>query len=164
MELVPVLVMEPLYSWQAANTTDADLSGFPDVPPEPLALDRPLQAGSETDLAALGRVAAQARAATHRTVGAISDMAIEDHGIPPRTKVLIISNAPVWTAPLYAAIKRFQARGGTVVVLDAISMTRKAVRSGGAITIVGQQHADVQALQPIWTVSGSASALTRRKR
>jgi hypothetical protein len=158
----PTLVMEPLYSWQAANPTDADLSGFPDVPPAPLTLDRPLQAGSEMDLAALGRVSAEARAATHRKVGAITDMAIEDRGVPAGTKVLIVGNAPVWTESLYAAIRRFHARGGTVVVLDAISMTRKAVRSGDAITIAGQEHADVQALQPIWTVSGSATAFARR--
>lgn len=160
----PTLVMEPLYTWQAANPTDADLSGFPDVPPAPLTLDRPLQAGSEMDLATLGRISADARAATHRKVGAITDMAIEDRGVPARTKVLIIGNAPVWTAPLYAAIKRFRAGGGTVVVLDAISMTRKAVRSGDAITITGQEHADVQALNPIWTVSGSATAFARRGR
>lgn len=160
----PVLVMEPLYSWQAANPADADLSGFPDVPPAPLALDRPLPAGSETQLAALGHVSADARAATRRKVGAITDQAIEDRGVPPRTKVLIISNAPVWTAPLYSAIKRFQARGGTVVVLDAISMTRKAVRSGAAITIVGRERADVDALDPIWTVSGAATAFARRGR
>ena len=158
----PTLVMEPLYSWQAANPADADLSGFPDVPPDPLTLDRPLQADTTMDFAALGRISADARAATHRKVGAITDMAIEDRGIPAGTKVLIIGNAPVWTAPLYAAIARFQAHGGTVVVLDAISMTRKAVRSGGAITIAGQEHADVQALHPIWTVSGSATAFSRR--
>ena len=160
----PVLVMQPLYSWQATNPTDADLSGFPDVPPAPLGLDRPLPAGSETAFAALGHVSADARAATRRKVGAITAQAIEDRGVPPRTKVLIISNAPVWTAPLYAAIKRFQARGGTVVVLDAVSMTRKAVRSGEAITIIGQQRADVQALDPIWTVSGAATAFARRGR
>ena len=160
----PVLVMQPLYSWQATNPTDADLSGFPDVPPAPLGLDRPLPAGSETAFAALGHVSADARAATRRKVGAITDQAIEDRGVPPRTKVLIISNAPVWTAPLYAAIKRFQARGGTVVVLDAVSMTRKAVRSGEAITIVGQQRADVEALDPIWTVSGAVTAFARRGR
>ena len=160
----PVLVMEPLYSWQAANPADADLSGFPDVPPAPLALDRPLPTGSAADLAALGRVSADARAATRRKVGAITDMAIEDGGVPARTKVLIIGNAPVWTEPLYTAIKRFQARGGTVVVLDAVSMTRKAIRTGEAITIVGQEHADVQALNPIWTVSGAATVFARRGR
>ncbi|MGI9188052.1 MAG: hypothetical protein ACR2J9_11155 [Gaiellales bacterium] len=158
----PVLVMEPLYSWQAANPADADLSGFPDVPPAPLALDRPLPAGSETQFALLGRISAEAHAATRRKVGAITDMAIEDRGVPARTKVLIIGNAPVWTEPLYAAIKRFRARGGTVVVLDAISMTRKATRTGEAITIDGQEHADVQALDPIWTVSGAATAFARR--
>lgn len=159
-----VLAMEPLYSWQAANTTDVDHSGFPDLPPGPLALDRPLQAGSETELAALGRIVAGARASTHRTVGAITDQAIEDRGVPGRAKVLIIANAPVWTTPLYAAIKRFHDAGGTVVVLDAISMTRHATRSGDAITIDGQRHADVQALEPIWTVSGAGTAFTRRKR
>ena len=159
----PVLVMEPLYSWQAANATDADLSGFPDVPPAPLTLDRPLQVGSESAIAALGRVAAEARSATRRKVGAITDRTIEDRGLPPGARVLIISNAPVWTAPLYAAIRRFQSNGGTIVVLDAVSMTRKATRSGDAISIDGQVHADVEALQPIWTVSGSAAALARRK-
>jgi hypothetical protein len=156
--------MEPLYSWQAANPTDADLSGFPDVPPAPLALDRPLPTGSAADLAALGRVSADARAATRRKVGAITDMAIEEGGVPARTKVLIIGNAPVWTESLYTAIKRFQARGGTIVVLDAVSMTRKAIRTGEAITIIGQEHADVQALDPIWTVSGAATVFARRGR
>jgi hypothetical protein len=160
----PVLVMEPLYSWQAANPTDADLSGFPDVPPAPLGLDRPLPVGSETELAMLGHVAAEARAATRRKVGAITDQAIEDRGVPPRTKVLIIANAPVWTDALYAKLRQFQRRGGTIVVLDAISMTRKAERSGDAITIIGQRRADVQALEPIWTISGSATAFARRGR
>ena len=50
------------------------------------------------------------------------------------------------------------------MVLDAVSMTRKAVRSGEAITIIGQQRADVQALDPIWTVSGAATAFARRGR
>ena len=116
------------------------------------------------DLAALGRVSADARAATRRKVGAITDMAIEEGGVPARTKVLIIGNAPVWTESLYTAIKRFQARGGTIVVLDAVSMTRKAIRTGEAITIIGQEHADVQALDPIWTVSGAATVFARRGR
>jgi hypothetical protein len=160
----PVLVMEPLYSWQATNPADADLSGFPDVPPAPLGLDRPLPAGSETQLAALGHVAAEARASTRRRVGAITDRAIEDRGVPAATKVVIISSAPVWTDGLYAALRRFHARGGTIVVLDAISMSRRASRSGGAITIEGQKAADVEALDPIWTISGATSALGRRGR
>jgi hypothetical protein len=156
--------MEPLYSWQATNPADADLSGFPDVPPAPLGLDRPLPAGSETQLAALGHVAAEARASTRRRVGAITDRAIEDRGVPAATKVVIISSAPVWTDGLYAALRRFHARGGTIVVLDAISMSRRASRSGGAITIEGQKAADVEALDPIWTISGATSALGRRGR
>ncbi|MGI9117728.1 MAG: hypothetical protein ACR2JV_08875 [Gaiellales bacterium] len=158
-----VLVMEPLYSWQATNPADADLSGFPDMPPAPLALDRPLPDGSESAYAALGHIAAQARTATRRTVGAITDMAIEDHGVPARTKVLIISGAPVWTPAEYAAILRFHKRGGTVVVLDAISMSRRATRVQDAIRIEGQQAADVQALDPIWTVSGAETAFARRR-
>ncbi|MFM7694473.1 MAG: hypothetical protein ACKO7U_09280, partial [Actinomycetota bacterium] len=62
----PVLVMSPLYSWQAANAADADLSGFPDVPPEPLALDRPLGEDVEPGLAGVGRVAAALAAGTDR--------------------------------------------------------------------------------------------------
>ncbi|MDP4668065.1 MAG: hypothetical protein NWS62_04845 [Gaiellales bacterium] len=160
----PVLVMEPLYSWQATNPTDADLSGFPDVSPAPLALDRPLGAGSEPLLAALGHVAAEARSATRRRVGAITDMAIEDRGVPASTRVLIIARAPVWTEGLYRALRRFHARGGSVVVLDAISMSRKASRSGGAIAIDGQQSADVEALDPIWTISGAVTAFPRAAR
>ena len=159
-----VLVMEPLYSWQAANPTDADLSGFPDVPPEPLALDRPLAAGQETALAALGHVVAEARAATRRPVGAITDRQIESSGVPRRTRVLIISRAPVWTPGLYAALQRFRARGGTLAILDAQSLSRKARRSGDAITIDGQTPADVAALSPIWTVSGTATAFARPRR
>jgi len=51
-----------------------------------------------------------------------------------------------------------------VVVLDAISMTRKAVRSGEAITLIGKERANVDALDPIWTVSGAATAFARRGR
>ena len=160
----PVLVLEPLYTWQAANPTDADLSGFPDVPPDPLTLDRPLAPGQETDLAALGHVVAEARAATGRTVGAITDRAIEDRGVPRDTRVLIIARAPVWTPGLYDALRRFRARGGTIAILDALSLSREARRSGNAITIVGQATADVQALDPIWTISGTATAFARTRR
>ena len=157
----PVLVMEPLYSLQAANPTDADASGFPDVPPDALALDRPLAPGQESALAALGHVAADARAATRRTVGAITDRRIEDAGVPRRTRVLIIANAPVWTPGLYAALRRFHARGGLIAILDATSLSRRAMRSGDAITIDGQAPADVAALDPIWTVSGTVTAFAR---
>ena len=160
----PVLVMEPLYSWQAANPTDADRSGFPDVPPQPLTLDRPLAAGQETALAALGHVVAEARTATRRTVGAITDRQIESSGVPRRTKVLIIARAPVWTPGLYSALRRFHARGGTIAILDAQSLSRKAQRSGDAITIDGQTPADVAALAPIWTISGTAAAFQRPRR
>ena len=160
----PVLVMEPLYSWQAANPTDADLSGFPDVPPAPLALDRPLAPGQETALAALGHVVAGARGATRRTVGAITDRAIEDRGVPRGTRVLIIARAPVWTAGLYDALRRFRAGGGTIAILDALSLTREAHRSGNAISIVGQATADIAALDPIWTISGTATAFAKTRR
>ena len=107
---------------------------------------------------------AEARSATRRRVGAITDMAIEDRGVPASTRVLIIARAPVWTEGLYRALRRFHARGGSVVVLDAISMSRKASRSGGAIAIDGQQSADVEALDPIWTISGAVTAFPRAAR
>jgi hypothetical protein len=49
-------------------------------------------------------------------------------------------------------------------VLDAISLSRKASRSGGAIAIDGPKSADVGALDPIWTISGALTAFPRAAR
>ena len=81
--------------------------------------------------------------------------------MPRSTKVLIISRAPVWTPGLYAELKRFRARGGTIAVLDALSLSRAAQRTADAITITGPDPADVAALKPIWTISGTATAFSR---
>ena len=160
----PVLVLEPLYSWQAQNPTDASLSGFPDVPPDPLVLDRPLAPGQERLIGDLGRVVAAAAAATRRRVGAITDMAVEDKGVPAGAKVLVISHAPVWTPGLLAALRRFHAAGGTIAILDSSSLTQRAQRSGGAITLDGRVRAPLAGLAPIWTVSGTATAFRAARR
>jgi len=155
-----VLVMEPLYSWQAANPTDADRSGFPDVPPAPLALDRPFAPGIETALAKLGRTVAATRRSGVQTVGAITDQRIEARGVPRSARVLIITDAPVWTADLLVRLRAFVARGGRVVILDSVSLTRKATLSGNALTIVGPEAANTSGLNPSSSLSGLQSSRT----
>lgn len=156
-----VLVMEPLYSWQAANTSDANLSGFPDVPPAPLALDRAFTPGIQTKIATLGRTVAATRRSGVRTVGAITDQAIEARGLPRSSRVLIISDAPVWTPGLLARLRTFVARGGQVVILDVVSLTRKATLSGNALTMIGQEPANIAVLQPLSSLA--ALQLARAK-
>ncbi|PHX80763.1 MAG: hypothetical protein CK540_06120 [Thermoleophilia bacterium] len=148
-----VLVMEPLYSWQASNPSDADLSGFPDVPPAPLTLDRPFAAGIDTELAALGRTVAATQRSGVRTVGAITDQTIESRGLPRSARILVIANAPVWTAGLMVRLRRFVARGGQVVILDSTSLTRLATISQNALTLVGEEAANTTALQPLAALS-----------
>ena len=154
-----VLVMEPLYSWQAANPTDADLSGFPDVPPAPLALDRPFAPGIETAIASLGRTVAATRRSGIRTVGAITDQSIEARGLPRSARVLIIAGAPVWTAGLLARLRAFVARGGRVAILDSVSLTREATLSGNALTMIGDEAATTTALNPSFSLSELQSSL-----
>jgi len=148
-----VLVMEPLYSWQATNPTDADLSGFPDVPPAPLTLDRAFASGIETKIAAISRTVVATHHSGIQTVGAITDQSIEAHGLPRSARVLVITDAPVWTAGLLTRLQAFVARGGQVVILDAISLSRKATLSGNALTIDGDQRADTSVLQPLTSLS-----------
>ena len=157
----PVLVMSPLYSWQAANTADADLSGFPDVPPAPLALDRPLGEGIETGLAGIGRVATALATGTKRRVGAVSDAAIEARGVPRGARLVAIAEAPVWTPGLIRALQRFQARGGLVLVLDDASLQRRAERTGNAITLDTGTASAVDELAPLRTIGEADAALTR---
>jgi hypothetical protein len=157
----PVLVMSPLYSWQAANTADADLSGFPDVPPAPLALDRPLGEGAEAGLAEIGRVAAVLAAGTDRRVGAITDARIEARGVPRGTRLVAIAGAPVWTPGLIAALARYQRRGGLVLVLDDTSLQRRAERTGDAITLEPGTASAIERLAPLRTIRAADAALTR---
>ena len=144
-----VLVMAPLYSWQAANPNDADLSGFPDTPPAPLTLDRPFAAGIEGGIATIGRTVAATHRTGIRTVGAITDQTIEAHGLPRSARVLVITDAPIWTPGLLVHLQAFVARGGQIVILDNVSLTRKATLSGNALTLVGEQSANTAGLQPL---------------
>ncbi len=156
----PVLVMAPTYSWQAANPADADLSGFPDVPPQPLALDRPYGDGIETALAGLGGVVTAVATGTERRVGAIADGAIERRGVPRGTRLVAIADAPVWTPGLMRALKRFRARGGLVVVLDDTSLVRRAERDGAAITLDGGPDEPAAGrLDPLRTIGEAEAAL-----
>ena len=155
-----VLVMEPLYSWQSVNPTDADLSGFPDEPPAPLTLGRPFAPGIEAEIAIISRTVAATHRSGIRTVGAITDQAIEAQGLPRSARVLIITDAPVWTPGLLARLRAFVARGGQVVLLDSVSLSRKAMLSGNALTIIGQQPADITALEPLTSLSAIAQSRT----
>lgn len=150
---VNVLVMEPLYSLQAANPGDADLSGFPDVSPAPLALDRPFATGIETAIATIARTVAATHRSGVRKVGAITDRAIEARGLPRSARVLVIADAPVWTPGLLSRLRAFVAGGGRVVILDDTSLTRKATLSGNALTMVGDEPANTSVLQPLTSLS-----------
>jgi len=135
------------------NPTDADLSGFPDVPPAPLPLDRTFASGIETEIATISRTVAATQSSGIHKVGAITDQAIEARGLPRSARVLVITDAPVWTAGLLARLQGFVARGGQVVILDTVSLSRKATLSGNALTIDGAQRADTSVLQPLTSLS-----------
>ena len=155
----PVLIMVPIYSWQATNPTDGDLSGFPDVPPQPLALDRPFGDGIAAALAGLGSIASTVAAGTDARVGAITDGAIERRGVPRGTRLVAIADAPVWTPGLLRALKRFRARGGLVLVLDDASLVRRATRAGNAITLEVGSDPTADRLDPLRTIGAAADAL-----
>lgn len=158
----PVLLMAPLYSWQAANPDDADLSGFPDVPPAPLGLDRPLPEGITAGIAALARTGAEARRTLRRPLGSVTDASIERRGVPRTARVVVIAEAPVWTEGLVRTLRAFQRRGGIVVVLDDASLTRLAVRSGGAIVLGADARPGSSALPVVRSLRAARAALTSR--
>jgi hypothetical protein len=155
----PVLVMAPTYSWQAANPADADLSGFPDVPPQPLALDRPYGDGIEAGLAGIGGVVTAVATGTERRVGSIADAAIERRGVPRGTRLVVIADAPVWTPGLLRALERFRSRGGLVLALDDASLVRRAERAGDAITLDAGSAPVADRLEPLRTIGAAQAAL-----
>ncbi len=132
----PVLVMTPMYSWQAENPADADLSGFPAVPPDPLSLSRPFPNTVTNKLAAHGRTVTAVRTGLDRNVGAITDANIERRGVPTGTRLLVIADAPVWTEGLLKSLRRYQNRGGQILIIGSTSLTQEARRSGSAITLL----------------------------
>jgi hypothetical protein len=94
-----------------------------------------------------------------QTVGAITDQSIEARGLPRSARVLIITDAPIWTPGLLERLRAFVARGGRVVILDSVSLTRKATLSGNALTLVGREAANTAALNPSSTLSDLSNPL-----
>ena len=155
----PVLLLTPLYSWQATNPTDADLSGFPDVPPGPLTLNRPLTVAFKQQLAALARTGAQVSSGLGRRVGAITDLAIEDQGVPRGTRVLVIYASPIWTKGLVTELQAFTRRGGTILLIDDKSLTQEATRMPNAILLGDRTPPQTDALRVVRTISEAKAAL-----
>jgi hypothetical protein len=92
-------------------------------------------------------------------VGAITDQSIEARGLPRSARVLIIADAPIWTPGLLERLRTFAARGGSVVILDSTSLTRKATLSGNALTLVAREAANTSALNPSSSLSDLQSIL-----
>ncbi len=158
-----IKLMMPIYSWQAANPSDADLSGFPDTPPAPLALDRPFTDLIEQQIAALARAGSAVRAELDRPLGAISDQAIEQRGVPRGTRLLVIAGAPVWTEELVSRLERFVSRGGQILILDTTSFSRQAERTGNAITIVGPARPDLTRVAPLSTLAEARTVVVAER-
>ena len=151
------LMLLPLYSWQAVNPADADLSGFPDLPPQPLALNRPFDPSITTPLAALARAAAAVHAGLGGRVGAVSDQFIEDHGVPAAARIVVISRASVWTDGLFQRLRAFVARGGQVLLLDDASLQQRAIRSASAITLDRHVAPPIAQLAPLRAISDATA-------
>lgn len=155
----PAAILVPLYTWQAANPADADLSGFPDVPPAPLDLDRPLPLEATNAMASLGRTVVGLRRGLGTGVGAVTDAAVERGGVPRGVRVLAVAGATVWTPGLRARLAAFQRRGGTLLVLGDEAFTRAATRSGNGITLGRRTGPALDALDPVRTVEEARVAL-----
>lgn len=127
------LVVLPTYTWQLANPYDANGDGFPDVAPNPQALDRPLGDGARVGLEELLRLAGPAMAAAGRS-GAITDQRIEEEGIPKAAKLLLVPGMRVWSPGLRDRLRTFVKRGGRVALISS-PLDRRALRDGKAITV-----------------------------
>lgn len=121
------LAVLPTYTWQLRSAQDGNDDGFPDRPPEPISVLRPLGSGATKRLA--DWIAILGPWATHSGTGSITDEQIERSGVPGSTKTLVLAGERVWTPAFVAALNRF-ARSGGRVVLRASSLTRKATLKG----------------------------------
>lgn len=154
-----VLLMVPLYSWQAANPTDGDGDGFPDVPPQPLGLDRTFDDAIRDEIAGLARIEARTANGLRSSLGAITDRAIENRGVPRGTRLVVIADAPVWTSGLVERLRRFGARGGRVLILDQRSLRRAAARNGDAIVLGPARRPNFQGIRTIATTARARAFL-----
>lgn len=125
------LAVLPTYTWQLRSAQDGNDDGFPDRPPEPISLLRPLGSGATKRLA--DWIALLGPWATHSGTGSITDEQIERSGVPASTKTLVLAGERVWTPAFVAALNRF-ARSGGRVVLRTSPLTRKATLKGTDLT------------------------------
>ena len=130
-----VLLLAPLYSWQATNPADGDDDGFPDVPPQPLGLDRAYDERIVAPLARLARTRDTTQRRLRTNLGSVTDRSIEQDGVPEGVRLLVIARAPVWTPGLIDELRRFSRRGGRVLILDERSFRRAAERTEDAIIL-----------------------------
>lgn len=127
------LVVLPTYTWQYGNAYDAALDGFPDVPPDPQGLDRPIGDGGRIGLAEVLRLAGPAMTAAGRS-GAITDQRIEEEGVPAATRLLLVPALRVWTPGLRDRLRTFVRGGGRVALIGA-PFDRRGLRDGRAIAV-----------------------------
>ncbi|MDX6377848.1 MAG: hypothetical protein QOE98_2151 [Gaiellaceae bacterium] len=154
------LVVLPTYTWQLANPYDADGDGFPDVAPNPLALDRPLGDGARVGLEELLRLAGPAMAAAGRS-GAITDERVEEEGIPKAARLLLVPGMHVWSPGLRDRLRTFVARGGRVALISS-PLDRRALRDGNAIAV--EDGIDEARLTGVTRSSDAAVQIARRLR
>jgi hypothetical protein len=125
------LAVLPTYTWQLRSGQDGNDDGFPDRPPEPISLLRPLGSGATKRLA--DWIAILGPWASRAGTGSITDAQIERSGVPRSARTIVLAGERVWTPTLVAALNRF-ARAGGRVVLRTSPLTRKATLKGTDLT------------------------------
>jgi hypothetical protein len=124
------LLVVPSYTWQTANPYDAATDGFPDVPPAPLDLGRPLPDAADAVRGVIADAASALR--RHSRFGAITDEELEA-GVPSQVRLLIVSGMQVWTTGFRRAVRQFARHGGRVVFAAAPLDRFGTVVSGGLV-------------------------------
>jgi hypothetical protein len=125
------LLVVPSYTWQAANAYDAAADGFPDVPPAPLGLDRPLPDAADAVRGLIADAAGPLR--RHPRYGAITDAELEA-GVPSQVRLLVVAGMQVWTTGFRRAVRQFTRSGGRVVYA-ASPLDRLGTVTGGALVV-----------------------------
>jgi hypothetical protein len=133
----PTLLVLPTYTWQLRSGQDADGDGFPDRPPQPLSLERPL--GAQATKRLRDWIVLLGPWATRTGIGSITDAALERTGVPGRAKTLVLAGERVWTPRLVAVLDRF-ARSGGRIVLRSSPLVRRAAVDGTELTVAARRQ------------------------